>query len=112
MFMVIIQLFRNEYKEDLFMALSSAGIFNTTYCDAVNLDNELKGSLSLFSGLFKSPGEKEKYAKIYFCTADSEEQVEDVIDGFEIAGIDWKSEEIFQIAVLPISKLYKPDSKA
>jgi len=107
MFMVIIQLFKNEYKEDLFMALSSAGIYNTSYCDAINLDNELKGSISLFSGLFKSPEEKEKYAKIYFCIVDDEEQAEGILDGFEIAGIDWREEKIFQMALIPLGKVYR-----
>ena len=108
MFMIIIQLFKNEYKEDLFMALSSAGIYNTTYCDAINLDNELKGSMSLFSGLFKSSSEKEKYAKMYFCLAEDKEQADAIIDGFEIAGIDWKADKIFQMAIIPVAQTYTP----
>ncbi len=106
MYLVMIQLFKKEYHQDLFMAISSAGIYKTTYCDAVNLDKELEGSMTLFSGLFKSIEEKERYAKIYFCIAEEMEQVDAIVEGFEIAGIDWKEEEIFQIAVLPVTKTY------
>jgi hypothetical protein len=106
MCLIIIKLFKTEYKEDLFMALSSAGIYKTTYCDAVNLDKELGASMSLFSGILKSAEEKERYAKVYFCFAEEKEQADAVIEGFEIAGIDWKKEEIFQMAVIPVEKLY------
>ena len=110
MYLIIIQLFKTEYKEDLFMAISSAGIYKTTYCDGINLDKELGGSMSLFSGLFKTVEEKERYAKIYFCVAEEESQADDIIEGFEIAGIDWKKEEIFQMAVVPLAKIYTPNS--
>lgn len=106
MYLVVIQLFKNEYQEDLFMAISSAGIYKTTYCDSINLDKELRNSVSLFSGLFKSVGEKSRYAKIYFCIAEEEEQIDAIVEGFDIAGIDWKKEEIFQISVVPVSKTY------
>jgi len=108
MYLVVIQLFKNEYQEDLFMAISSAGIYRTTYCDSINLDKELQGSVSLFSGLFKSDNEKSRYAKIYFCIAEEEGQVDAIVEGFEIAGIDWKKEEIFQISVIPVAKTYTP----
>ena len=108
MYLVVIQLFKNEYQEDLFMAITSAGIYKVTYCDAINLDKELSNSVFLFSGLFKSSEEKERYAKIYFCIAENEEQVDAIVEGFENAGIDWKKEEIFQIAALPVAKIYQP----
>ena len=106
MYLLIIQLFRSEYKEDLFMAISSAGIYKTTYCDAVNLDKELTGSMALFSGIFKNPEEKERFAKVYFCIAEDESQADAIIEGFEIAGINWKDEEIFQMTVIPAVKVY------
>ena len=109
MYLLVIQLFNNEYKEDLFMALSSAKIYRTTYCDAVNLDNELKGSLSLFSGIFKSPEEKSRYAKMYFCIVEDESQVDAITEGFEIAGIDWKKEEIFQMVLIPAARVIQPE---
>ena len=108
MYLVIIQLFKNEYQEDLFMAISSAGIYRTTYCDSINLDKELNNS-ALFSGLFKSPEAKERYAKLYLCIAEEEAQVDAIVEGFEIAGIDWKKKEIFQIAVVPVAKTYTPE---
>jgi hypothetical protein len=108
MVLVLIQLFKIEYKEELFMALSSAGIHRTTYCDATNLEKELAGTMTLFSGIFKSSTEQAHYSKLYFCVADEESQVDAIIEGFEIAGIDWRKEEIFQISVIPISKSYTP----
>ena len=90
------------------MAISSAGIYKTTYCDAINLDKELGSSMPLFSGLFKSAEQKERYAHLYFCIAEEEQQADAVVEGFEIAGIDWKKEEVFQIAVIPLAKVYSP----
>ena len=108
MYLVIIQLFKNEYKEDLFMALSSAGIQQTTYCDSFNLDNELRNTSLLFSGLFKSPEEKEFYATTYFCIAGSREQIAAIPEGFEIAGIDWKKEEIFRMTIIKAEDVIQP----
>ena len=110
MYLLIIQLFKNEYKEDLFMALSSSGIEQTTYCDSVNLDNELRNSSPLFSGLFKSCHEKEFYATTYFCFAKTKEQIAAISEGFEIAGIDWRKERIFRITVIKADNVYDPDA--
>lgn len=106
MYMIIIQLLKNEYKEDLYMSLSSAGINITTYCDAHNLDNELRNRMPLFSGLFKSHEEKHRFATVYFCIAKTAEQADAFVEGFEIAGIDWQKEEIFQLVVFPVTKTY------
>ena len=109
MYLLVIQLFKNEYKEDLYMALSSAGIQYTTYCDGHNLDNELRNSIPLFSGLFKSLEEKRRYATVYFCAAESNEQIEAIIEGFEAAGIDWKKEGVFRMIVINAEKVFDPD---
>ena len=111
MYLLIVQLFKNEYKEDLFMALSSAGIQRTTYCDSINLDNELRNTSLLFSGLFKSQEEKEFYATTYFCIANTKEQIEAISEGFEIAGIDWRKEEIFRITVIKAEDVIEPGNK-
>ena len=110
MYLIIIQLFKNEYKEDLYMALSSAGIQQTTYCDSYNLDNELCKTSPLFSGLFKNPEHKERYATTYFCTANTKDQIDAIPEGFEIAGIDWKKEQIFRITVMKADSIYNPDA--
>ena len=111
MYMLVIQLLKQEFKEDLFMALSSAGISLTTYCDGHNLDNELGNKMPLFSGLFKSQEEKRHYSTLYFCLAESMEQADAVVSGFELAGIDWRKERIFQMSVLPVEKFYTPDEE-
>ena len=110
MYMLVIQLLKQEFKEDLFMALSSAGVTVTTYCDGHNLDNELRNNMPLFSGLFKSQEEKRYYSTLYFCVAESIEQADAVVSGFEIAGIDWRKDRIFQMSVLPIEKFYQPET--
>jgi len=109
MYLLVIQLFKNEYKEDLYMALSSAGIQYTTYCDGNNLDNELRNKLPIFSGLFKSLEEKSRYATVYFCAAESKEQVDAIVEGFEIAGIDWKKEGIFRIVTIKAEDVIDPE---
>ena len=106
MYLIIIQLFKNEYKEDLYMALSSAGIEQTTYCDSFNLDNELRNTSPLFSGLFNSPKEKERYSSIFFCMAETKEQIDEIPKGFEIAGIDWCQKEIFRMTVVKAEQVY------
>jgi len=109
MYLLVIQLFKNEYKDDLYMALSSAGIQYTTYCDGQNLDNELKNKLPLFSGLFKSIEEKQRYASVYFCYASDKEQIKAIIEGFEIADIDWRKEGIFRMITIKAEEVYDPE---
>ena len=109
MYFLVIQLFKNDYKEDLFMALSSAGIQQTTYFDSCNLDNELCGQSLLFSGLFKSAEEKEFYSTTYFCLAKSKEHIEAITEGFDIAGIDWRKEKIFRIIVIKAEEIIQSE---
>jgi hypothetical protein len=109
MYLLVIQLFKNEYKEDLYMALSSAGIQYSTYCDGHNLDNELRNKMPLFSGLFKSLEEKQRYATVYFCAASSKEQIDAIVEGFEIAGIDWKKEGVFRMMVIKAEDIIEPE---
>lgn len=111
MYLLIIQLFKNEYKEDLFMALSSADIQQTTYCDSTNLDNELCGKSLLFSGLFKSPEAKEFFSTTYFCIAKSKENIKAITEGFDIAGIDWQKEKIFRIIVIKAEDIIQSEDE-
>jgi len=109
MYLLIIQLFKNEYKEDLYMALSSAGIQQTTYCESYNLDQELRSTSLLFSGLFKTDEEKERYATTYFCLAKTKDNIDAIFEGFEIAGIDWRKETIFRLTVIKTEEVYEPN---
>jgi len=110
MYLIIIQLFKNEYKEDLYMALSSAGIEQTTYCDTISLDHELQNTSPLFSGLFRSEEEENRYTTTYFCIAETKEQIDAVPEGFEIAGIDWRKENIFRMTVIEALSVYGEES--
>ena len=52
MYFLIIQLFKTQYKDDLFLAITSAGVEKVTYCDGQNFEDEIQRKIPLFADLF------------------------------------------------------------
>ncbi|RKY01980.1 MAG: hypothetical protein DRP54_02770 [Spirochaetes bacterium] len=101
MYLMIIQLYKHEYKEDLFLAFTSCGIKRASFTEGFNLDKILQEEFSLFKGIIKPKEERERYSLIIFSTVESKETVKELIQILKDSGMDVDNEDIMRIALIP-----------
>lgn len=105
MYLMIIQLRKIEYKEDIMLGLTSCGIHNVSVFEGENLDNMLERNVPLFTGLIRSEDEKAKYSMLILSTIESREKVKMLIQLLKEADIDIEKEDILQLVLLPVDTL-------
>ena len=101
MYYLIIQLFKHEYKEDLFLAFTSCGIEKATFVEGFNLDKTLQDEFSLFKGIIPSKEQMERYSIMIHAIVESKEDVLELMNLLKESGIDIDNEEIMRIVLLP-----------
>jgi len=101
MYYLIIQLFKQEYKEDIFLAFTSCGIKNATFVEGFNLDKTLQDEFSLFKGIIPSKGQMERYSIMIHAIVEKKENIREFINILKESGIDLENEEILRITLLP-----------
>lgn len=100
MYFYVIQVFDNSYKEDIILAMTTAGIMQGTYVEGENLDNLLNNDFPIFTGFFKTQANKERISSLFFGLVDDKETVESVCQVMKDAGIDNESGEVFRALVV------------
>ncbi len=101
MYLLIIQLFKNEYKDDIFLAFTSSGIKKASFFEGFNLDKVLQEEFSLFRGIIKSKEQRERYSMLITGVVDSKERVKEFIKVLKEAEIDVKKEDILRVVLIP-----------
>ena len=105
MYLMIIQLRKIEYREDILLGLTSCGIQNASVFEGENLDNMLERSVPLFTGLIRSEDEKAKYALMILSTVEDREKIRLFVQLLKEADIDVENEDILQLMLLPVDTL-------
>lgn len=100
MYFYIIQLFDVKYKDDMILALTSAGVMKATYLEGENLDHLLNQDFPIFKGFFKMKEDKERVSSIFFGMTENRETIENVVKVLKEAGIDNSREEVYHILIL------------
>jgi len=101
MFLIIIQLYKVEYKEDVLLALTSCGIEDGCICEGMNLQKLLEYDNPLFRGLVPSENERQRYAVLVTATAESMDKVDSLINLMIEADIDIMNGDILQLIAVP-----------
>ncbi len=111
MFYLIIQLFKEEYEEQVLLALTSAGIERATVSEALNLENVVTMEMPVFAGFRADPGRNKLFCKVITAAVDSETAVEDFLSALEMGGIDFVKDELGVIILIPVAKIirYRPE---
>ena len=102
MFLLILQLFKVEYKDDVLLALTSCGVRKASTFEGQNLDKVLERDFPLFTGLVKSEDEKERYSILITAVVEKKENIEAFIDLLKEADIDIEKENILRLILLPV----------
>ena len=100
MFFYIIQLFNETYRDDIVLALTSAGIMKGTYVEGNNLDRVLDSDLPIFTGFFRTRDDKERRSLLFFGTVEDRAKIQGVVDLLKDAGVENDEEEIFRVILL------------
>ena len=100
MFLYVLQLFKIEYREDILLAMTSAGIKRATVVEGTNFDKILEQEFPLFTGLFKGPEDRARYSHLVFGMVEDAAVLEGLVDVLRQAGIDNAGEEIYRLLVL------------
>jgi len=101
MYLLIIQLFKQEYKEDIFLAFTSCGIKKASFFEGYNLDKVLQEDFSLFKGIIKSKEEKERFSILITGIVDNKETANEFLQILKDSGIDLNNEDILRLILLP-----------
>ncbi len=100
MYFYIIQLFDYKYKEDIILALTSAGVMRGTYIEGENYDNLLNNEFHIFTGFFKTKELKERTSALFFGIVEEKKTIDNVRKLLEDAGIENENDGIFSIILL------------
>lgn len=108
--LLIISLSNLDYKEDVFLALQSAGIQTASVWDAMNLNHSLESEFSLFSGFF-SGGDAHKDEKLLiFSHIKDKKDAKEFLTNLEAGGVPISKEDILNLYVVPTSLLFSSES--
>ncbi|MFO7897396.1 MAG: hypothetical protein R6U84_10720 [Candidatus Cloacimonadales bacterium] len=102
---MILQLNKENYLDDVIMALTEAGIEDTVVLSGESLGHKLVFDNPLFAGFRKSLGSEKGYANLIFAPA-SEEQIDFMLEELKNANIDFIQSELGKIILLPVAKIY------
>jgi len=105
MFLMIIQLFKIEYKDDLLLALKTCGIDTGCTWEGENLENALEHDFPLFKGLIHAAHERERHCLIISTVVQDEKTVDYLVTLLKDADIDIQKEKILRIILLPARRI-------
>jgi hypothetical protein len=100
MYLYVLQLFKIEYRDDILLAMTSAGIKRATVLEGTNFDNILEQEYPLFTGLFRGPEDRARFSHLVFGMVDEPELLDSFVDLLVQAGIDNKKGEIYRLILL------------
>ena len=100
MYLLIIQLFKMEYKDDLLLAMNSCGIKKGNTIEGQNLELALERDFPLFTCLIKSDLERERFSMLIISVVDEKRRAKDLIHLLKEADIDIIRENIMRIILI------------
>jgi hypothetical protein len=100
MYLYVLQLFNIDYRDDILLAMTSAGIKHATVVEGTNYDKILEQEFPLFTGLFRGPEDRARYSHLVFGMAEDLSVLEALVDVLDQAGVDNDKEEIYRLLAL------------
>ncbi|MBN1782011.1 hypothetical protein JW948_12840 [bacterium] len=101
MYLLMIQLFKMEYKEDVLLAMTSCGIQKGNLFEGQNLERALERDFPLFTGLIKSDLERERFSMLITSIVDEKSRIREMIHLLKDADVDITRDNIMRIILIP-----------
>ena len=108
MLYLIIHLQREEYEEDLLLAMASAGVFDAVVSDCRSARETMAHALPIFAGFSADLSGGSTYAKLIAASISEEKVVDDLMEELKEADIDFQEEGVGSMFVLPGSRYAEP----
>jgi len=108
MFYLVIHLTREEYEEDLLLAMASAGILDAIVIPGVSARETMAGALPIFAGFRADLTAKGTYAKLIAAIVADEHAIDRIIGELQAAGIDFVEKSIGSMVMLPAARVLNP----
>ncbi len=105
MYYFIIQLYKEEYLDDIMLALTTAGIDNGTVVDGVNMDNIMNQHMPIFAGLIPGDDQRSRYCKVISSVVKKRDRIDAVLGTLRDADIDFKGEGLGRMLLLPAEEV-------
>jgi len=104
MYYLVIHLKREEYEEDVLLAMASAGVLEATVIPAVAARETMSGALPIFAGFRANLTGKGTYAKVIAAPVDDEDVIDKIIAELKAGGTDFVEKGIGTMVLLPVVK--------
>ena len=92
-----IHLYDINYKEDIILALTSAGLSKIIFLEGTNGARLLETQLPIFTGFFRSSEEKEKVNGLFIGMIDGKDKLEAIKKLLKDSGVENKNNDVYQI---------------
>jgi hypothetical protein len=109
MSLLMINLERPDYLSDVLLALTQVGVANPTILEGEPGAREIGRQVPLFVGLADGFGRGAEYCRVIIAPVESAAVADDFMKALEDGGIDWKSDALGWLVVIPTDRLVRPD---
>jgi len=110
MYYMVVHLREEKNLEDVMLALTQAGIFNSWVMEGVSMENFLN-RVPIFSGMRFANPTGENYVRIVCAVIEDKESVDVFLEGLSASGIDFERDNLGSIILMPIERaiISEPD---
>ena len=102
---MVLHLYRENYLDDILMAMTQAGIEETVVLSGESFGHKLTFGMPLFAGFRNTIGSEKGYSNVIMGKA-KQEQIDYLLDELKNANVNFIEDEIGKIILLPIEKEY------
>lgn len=101
---MILNLYKENFLDDVMMALTEASVDETIILSGEALSHKIAFDMPIFAGFRESVGSEKGYAKIIMAVAEPD-QIDMMLEALQGAGINFVEDHIGKIIILPVEKI-------
>lgn len=110
--LVVLTLLREEYLEDVILALTETGAGGAVVADAVNMQRMMATDMPIFAGFREELTEQPGFAKVVMATAPGADYLEHFCAALAASGTDFVRERLGRMILLPVVSAIGPEGEA
>lgn len=111
-FLLLIELRKEEFLDDVILALTSTGASGALVIDAVSMERMMAFDLPIFAGFQDELTSEPGFAKVVLARAGGPHVVELLLRALADGGTDFQRDELGRIALLPLAAYVDASTRA
>ncbi len=109
-FLLLIILLKEEYLEDVVLALTENGASGAVVVDGVNMQAMLAYQIPIFAGFREELGAQPGYAKVLLSQVSDANFPERFISALQEGGTDFRRDELGRLMLIPLGVYIDPST--